>query len=71
MATTLCILLKGCMQFSFPLEDHLLAHEGDYLLWQASLSHHWKALEESCVLTVRWLSCPETDTDSRSGHVIR
>ena len=61
-ATTLCILLKGRVQFSFPREAHLLAHEGDYLLWPAGIPHHWKALEESCVLTVRWPSVPEVDT---------
>ena len=65
-ATTLCILLKGRVRFRFPQESHLLAHEGDYLLWPAGLPHHWQALEESCVLTVRWPSVPEADTDPRT-----
>jgi hypothetical protein len=57
-STTLCILLKGRMQFSFPQSAHLLTHEGDYLLWPAGIPHHWKALEESCALSVRWPSIP-------------
>ena len=47
-ATTLCILLKGRMQISFPQEAHFLAHEGNYLLWPGGLPHHWKALAASC-----------------------
>lgn len=62
-ATTLCILFRGCVQLSFPQEDHLLAREGDYLIWSAGIPHRWKALEESCVLTVRWPSIPEAYTE--------
>ncbi len=65
-ATTLCLLCKGRVQISFPRQAHLLAREGDYLIWSAGLSHHWKVLEESCVLTVRWPSIPEAYTEHRT-----
>lgn len=65
-ATTLCILFRGRVQFRFPQEDHLLSHEGDYLLWSADLPHQWKILEETCVLTVRWPSVPEAHKEHKT-----
>lgn len=58
-ATTLCMLFRGRVQFRFPQEDYLLAHEGDYLIWSAGIPHRWKIIEDSWILTVRWPSIPE------------
>lgn len=58
-AITLCILIKGGVQFIFPQEEHFLSQEGDYIIWSANIPHRWKILAETQVLTVRWPSVPE------------
>ena len=58
-ATTLCILFKGRAQIIFPQEEHLLAREGDYIIWSPGIPHRWKVIEDSWILTVRWPSIPQ------------
>src|SRR5260370_7870061 len=49
-ATTLCILLKGRVQFSFPREAHLLAHAGPSLPCPPATPPHWKPPHETSAL---------------------
>ncbi|GAC1662275.1 MAG: hypothetical protein PVS3B3_33360 [Ktedonobacteraceae bacterium] len=57
-ATTLCLLIRGKLCHKFPFEEHILSHEGDYVLWSPGVSHTWIAEEDSLVLAIRWPSVP-------------
>jgi hypothetical protein len=57
-ATTMSLLVRGRFRLRFPTRDHLLAREGDYVVWPPGVPHHWVAEVESVVLTVRWPSLP-------------
>ncbi len=65
-ATSLCVLFRGRIQFRFPQEEYLLACEGGYPIWSFGLPHHWKVLEDTCILTVRWPSIPGASQESRT-----
>lgn len=57
-ATTLTLLHKGSFGVEF-LEEGLfitLEQSGDYVVFGPGVSHTWKALADSTVLTVRWPS---------------
>ncbi len=62
-ATTLSILVRGRFRITFPDGECLLAREGDYALWPPGTPHHWRAEEDSVVLTVRWPSRPGDSLD--------
>ena len=56
------ILLRGRFVISFrDAHDQKSAGEvclselGDYVLWNEALEHHWLSVDESLVLTVRWV----------------
>ena len=56
------ILLRGRFVISFrAAQDHESAGEvclselGDYVLWNEALEHNWHSVDESLVLTVRWM----------------
>ncbi len=57
-ATSLSILINGLFVLDFPhLKQTIqLQKTGDYALWSPGVSHTWKALEDSVILTVRWPS---------------
>lgn len=57
-ATSLSILISGLFVLDFPhLQQTVQLQEiGDYVLWSPGVSHTWKAIEESVILTVRWPS---------------
>jgi len=59
-ATTLTVLISGSFVISFPeLNSSInLERTGDYVIFAPCVSHVWKALEDSVVLTVRWPSIP-------------
>ena len=57
-ATTLSILVRGRFRITFAHAEYLLEREGDYLLWPPGVAHHWRADEDSIILTVRWPSAP-------------
>jgi quercetin dioxygenase-like cupin family protein len=57
-ATTLCVLVKGSVRITFPGEECILSHEGDYVIWPAGMPHRWVVTEDSLVLTMRWPSTP-------------
>ncbi|HEY9620543.1 MAG TPA: signal peptidase I [Crinalium sp.] len=58
---TLSILIKGRFRLQFPDREHVLANEGDYVLWDAGVAHTWVAENDSTVLTVRY---PSTSANS-------
>lgn len=57
-ATSLSILISGLFILDFPhLQQTIqLRRTGDYAIWAPGVSHTWKALENSTILTVRWQS---------------
>jgi quercetin dioxygenase-like cupin family protein len=57
VATSLAILIRGKMRFLFEdREEHVLAEQGDYVLWPPDTLHAWEAIEDATVITVRWPS---------------
>lgn len=61
--STLTILISGAFEQIFPEDNrtHLLDRPGDFALFGPGVSHTWRALAESVMLTVRWkASTPST-----------
>ncbi len=58
-ATTLALLVSGKFAIEFPdldVDAITLARRGDYVIYGPGVSHTWKAIDDSIVLTVRWPS---------------
>jgi hypothetical protein len=56
------ILLRGRFVVSFRdtrnheiKRDVCLSESGDYVMWDEPLEHDWRSVDDSLVLTVRWL----------------
>ncbi len=60
-ATSLSVLVRGCIRLFFATGDEaLLAEPGDYALWPPGVAHRWQIeQEDTIVLTVRWPSQPQ------------
>ncbi len=57
VATSLSILLKGCMGFTFEGgKEIVLEREGDYLMWHPNIPHSTVSYKDSVVITIRWPS---------------
>lgn len=67
-ATTLCLLVKGNVRITFPGEECILSHEGDYVIWPAGMAHRWVVTEDTLVLTMRWPSTPGDYKDIREAE---
>ncbi|MEU5040342.1 signal peptidase I [Streptomyces griseorubiginosus] len=68
--TSLAVLVSGSFLFTFPDEDPAevtLGSQGDYVMYGPSVLHTWKALEDSIVMTVRWV--PEILPDGSQGNL--
>jgi len=70
-ATSLSVLVSGRFRISFPDQEVILSHPGDYAIWGAGVPHGWSAEAESVVLTVRWPSQPEDVRESVAGRDMR
>jgi hypothetical protein len=57
-ATTLSLLVSGRFRLDFPSHGRsvTLARPGDYAIWSPRVSHCWHVLEDAVVITVRWPS---------------
>jgi hypothetical protein len=57
-ATTLSLLVSGRFRLYFPSHGRsvTLARPGDYAIWAPRVSHRWRVLEDAIVITVRWPS---------------
>jgi hypothetical protein len=66
-ATTLCVLVKGSVRITFPGEECILSHEGDYVIWPAGMVHRWAVTEDVLVLTMRWPSTAGDYKEIRRG----
>ena len=55
---TLTLLVAGRFAVDFPgvADQVILEERGDYVLYAPGVSHDWKALKESVVVTLRWPS---------------
>ena len=58
-AITLSILINGRFRLQFLDQEHVLADEGDYVIWDAGVAHTWVAEHNSTVITVRYPSKPD------------
>jgi quercetin dioxygenase-like cupin family protein len=56
--TTVLLLVQGRFRINFPDESHVLARQGDYVMWGPGVGHSWRAEEDSVVVTIRWPSRP-------------
>ena len=54
--TTLVLLVQGRFKISLPRTEVLFSRPGDYAVWGPGTAHHWAAVDDSVVLTVRWPS---------------
>jgi len=57
-ATTLSVLVRGCIRLVFKDGQEALLHEpGDYALWAPGVAHRWTIeQDDTIVFTVRWPS---------------
>lgn len=57
-STTLTLLISGAFIIEFPdfNKSISLKKMGDYVIFGPGVSHTWKAIDDSIVLTVRWPS---------------
>jgi hypothetical protein len=57
-ATTLSLLISGRFRLDFPSHGRsvTLVRPGDYAVWSPGVSHRWYVLEDAVVITVRWPS---------------
>jgi hypothetical protein len=62
---SLSILIRGrfSLRFRKPEDrdrewEHILAVEGDYVIWNEVIEHTWRAEEDSTILTIRWRDLP-------------
>ena len=60
VATTLSVLVRGCIRIAFDDGGEALLDEpGDYALWSPGVAHRWSIeQDDTVVLTVRWPSAP-------------
>ena len=68
-ATTMSLLVSG--RFRLDLPSHggsvTLVRPGDYAVWSPGVSHRWQVLEDAVVITVRWPS-QRDDQSERPGE---
>lgn len=64
-ATTMSLLVSGRFRLDFPSHGRsiTLARPGDYAVWAPGVSHRWRVLEHAVVITVRWPSRPDDQSD--------
>jgi len=57
-ATTMSLLVSGRFRLVFPSHGRsvTLVRSGDYAVWSPGVSHRWRVLEDAIVITVRWPS---------------
>ena len=54
--TSIMFLISGHFVQKLPDREVDLAMPGDYVMWGPGVVHAWEALEDSTMLTVRWVS---------------
>jgi hypothetical protein len=65
-ATTMSLLVSGRFRLVFPSHGRSVTfvRPGDYAVWSPGVSHRWRVLEDAVVITVRWPS----RRDDQSEH---
>lgn len=53
--TTFAILIDGHLRMNFGQEDKYLKTRGDYIWWNPDVPHLFEYLEDSLVITLRWI----------------
>ena len=71
-ATTMSLLVSGRFRLDFPSHGGsvTLVRPGDYAVWSPGVSHRWQVLEDAVVITVRWPS-QRDDQSERPGECRR
>jgi len=61
--TAMSILIRGDLVFRFrnpgnhsDQEEVRLKKEGDYVIWREDVEHIWEMMEDSVILTLRWIN---------------
>jgi hypothetical protein len=64
-ATTMSLLVSGRFRLVFPRHNRsvTLARPGDYAIWSPGVSHRWRVLEDAVVITIRWPSRPDDQSE--------
>jgi len=60
---SICILISGKFEMIFSEKNYILSEPGDYVIWGPGVSHNWKSITDSIIITVRWPSEPEDSVD--------
>ena len=68
-STTMSLLVSGRFRLDFPSHGSsvTLVRPGDYAVWSPGVSHRWQVLEDAVVITVRWPS-QRDDQSERPGE---
>lgn len=53
---TLAIAVYGYIRMNFGNEDIYMQKEGDYIFWTPDSPHEFEFMEDSLVITLRWLN---------------
>jgi hypothetical protein len=64
-ASTMSLLVSGRFRLVFPSHGRsvTLAPAGDYAVWFPGVSHRWRVLEDAVVITIRWPSRPDDQSE--------
>jgi hypothetical protein len=64
-ATTMSLLVSGRFHLDFPSHGRsvTLVRAGDYAIWSPGVSHRWRVLEDAVVITIRWPSRPDDQSE--------
>lgn len=54
--STVTILVKGKIQHFFKNKTTLLEKEGDFVFYEKGVSHRWKTLKDSFIITIQFLN---------------
>jgi len=54
--STLVVLIKGKVQHLFKDKATLLEKEGDFVFYEKGVSHRWKMLKDSFIVTIQFLN---------------
>lgn len=66
VAKTIGILVYGKFEFSFPDVNKKITieKEGDFVYYDAGVTHSWKVLEDTLLVSIRWPSIPNDQKNS-------
>lgn len=66
VAKTIGILVYGKFEFSFPDKNKKITidKEGDFVFYDAGITHSWRVIEDTLLISIRWPSIPGDQKNS-------